>query len=293
MRRETALLIRLRSADVVGGHLESGHEFRVRPRIASRRNALEDVLRQDRLLDVRFGVDRRRVAGDGNRFRDVAHFELGVDRRHERGVDADVVALHRAESLQLELEVIRTRRQTVETVASGRIGGLRLDTADQPLAGKRDGRSGKHRIAAVRHRAGNRPALQDLCVRRRGQQQRKHCRQERCEPLHICPPRLTVEVMSSTHEHSPHTTKAVVGWCVRIPLCQATIRVPIGTRQDPVDRFDRARRGGPLQSPAFWVLSVSVRARKNAHRVDAHRVESRSPAPGRTVRIYCPQTDEF
>src|SRR5205823_5723777 len=134
VRREAALLERLRAADVVRRHLHAGDDLGDRPRVAARRNAFEDFLVHHRLLQVRPRVDRGRFAGDGDRLVEVTDFELGVDRGHEGGANRDVGAIDRAEALQLELDVIRTRRQAIETVGTGRIGRLGLYAANQFVA---------------------------------------------------------------------------------------------------------------------------------------------------------------
>ena len=97
MGRKTALLIRLRPADVVRGHREARNELRDGPGIAARRDPFQKVLRQHGLLHVRFGVDGGRLAADGNRLADASHFELRADRRDERRAHANVVSLDRPE----------------------------------------------------------------------------------------------------------------------------------------------------------------------------------------------------
>ncbi len=62
---------------------------------------------------------------------------FALHRGDERGADPDVLVLDRPESLQLELHAIRAGRQPIEAIVAVRVRRLRLDAADQPLAGQR------------------------------------------------------------------------------------------------------------------------------------------------------------
>ena len=72
--------MRLRAADVVGADLDAGNELGDRPRVAPGRHALEDFLAHHRLLQVRLGIDRRRLAGHRDGLVDAADVQLARSR---------------------------------------------------------------------------------------------------------------------------------------------------------------------------------------------------------------------
>ena len=167
VRRQPALLNRLRAPDVIGRDLDAGDQLRDRPRIAPGRDAFEDVLAHDRLLEVGSRIDGRRPAGHRDRFGDRADLELRIDRRDERGADPDVLVFDRPESGQIEFHAIRSGRQSIEPVVAVRVRRLRLDATDQPFARQGHHHARQDRAAGISHAAGNRPCLH-LCFGRRG-----------------------------------------------------------------------------------------------------------------------------
>ena len=104
-------------------------------------------------------VDERCLAGDGNRFSDVAELQLDVDGRGELRAQFDAGALDRGEPRQGERDGIRTRTEINYAIESLRVGDDCAHLFNQGRTGRLDGDTWEHSAGSVTNDAFERTAL--------------------------------------------------------------------------------------------------------------------------------------
>ena len=109
----------LTADDVQAGLYTRGHVDDL-PRIARRRNVLENVLGERRAGRRLLGVDDRRSGRDHDFFRAVANFQLLINAGLEARRDDDVRTDGLLEALQLERHAVRADRHVGELIRSRR-----------------------------------------------------------------------------------------------------------------------------------------------------------------------------
>ena len=163
VNRETALvgaaavdgkLRRRRSRhDVVQVGGDAGDDRHHRVVTADRRDRLEHVVVQRHFPFGALDVHDRGFAGDGDRFRERADLEIGVDRRRERPGQLDALALEGAESRQREGDRVGPGPQILDPILPGPVADRRSYFLDQCRAGGLDVDAGEDGPGRVLHRA--------------------------------------------------------------------------------------------------------------------------------------------
>jgi hypothetical protein len=122
------------------------------------RQRVEFLMRDDRLLGRGLHVDDRRFSRNRDRFRDVAHFQVGVDGGCKRTCELHAVSFHGAESCERKRQRVRAGQQLSDAVLAApvRDGGPRL--LKERRTRRFDGHAGKHGSGLISHDSSDRGA---------------------------------------------------------------------------------------------------------------------------------------
>ena len=186
-RHVVGLLARHVAADVLAVHGDARRLLENDPRVAGRRDALQQLVGERLLRSCVARVDNRAFARDGNRFLNGRDGHLSINARAEPDGDDDAVADDSLETGELELHRICADSETGKLIRAG-LAGHRRQRLQQNRAGEGDRHAGQQAARLIRHLAEN---LTGLHLSRRGGRARGEERQQREHDksnLHSCPP---------------------------------------------------------------------------------------------------------
>ena len=181
-RRVIGLLTGHVAADVLAVHRDAGRLLEDDPRVARRRNALQQLV-GERLLGAGFlGVDDRARTGDRDRFLNGRDAHLRVDLRTESDRDDDVLIDDGLETSKVELHRVGADFQTWKLIGPG-FARDRRERLQEVGRGESDRDPGEHRSRTVRHLAEDFTGLLLRARQRARGKQRREC-QDDCPKFH-------------------------------------------------------------------------------------------------------------